>query len=43
LSIGTPFYLKEQEPTQGATLRGTQEIMARIAEQLPFNYRGVYK
>lgn len=43
LNIGTPFFLKEQEPTQAAINRGTQEIMARIAELLPFNYRGVYK
>jgi 1-acyl-sn-glycerol-3-phosphate acyltransferase len=43
LQIGKLFHLREQELNREAVRKGTLVIMERIAEQIPIEYRGVYK
>ena len=43
MNIGRLFYLEAQELTRETIQLGTLEIMQRIAELIPLDYRGVYK
>ena len=42
LWVGRPFTLKEQADRQAAMREGTRQIMERLAELLPVEYRGAY-
>lgn len=43
LSVGKPFYLKEQADRQAMLREGTRQIMESLASLLPESYRGNYK
>jgi 1-acyl-sn-glycerol-3-phosphate acyltransferase len=43
LSVGKPFFLKEQADRQAMLREGTQQIMVSLASLLPESYRGKYK
>lgn len=43
LTLGTPFYLKDDPDRRKAIDQGTLQIMQTLAAQLPPEYRGVYQ
>lgn len=43
LTVGKPFFLREQVDRQGMMRDGTRQIMEALAELLPDSYRGNYK
>ena len=43
LSVGKPFFLREQADRQAMLREGTRQIMQSLAELLPESYRGSYK
>jgi len=43
LSVGKPFFLKEQADRQTTLREGTRQIMESLASLLPETYRGNYK
>jgi 1-acyl-sn-glycerol-3-phosphate acyltransferase len=43
LTVGKPFFLREQTDRQKMMREGTRQIMESLAELLPENYRGNYK
>lgn len=43
LTVGKPFFLREQADRQKMMREGTRQIMESLAELLPENYRGNYK
>ena len=43
LTVGKPFYLKEDKDRQTMLCEGTSQIMESLAELLPESYRGKYK
>jgi hypothetical protein len=43
LTMGKPFYLKENENRQRMLKEGTEQIMESLAELLPEGYRGKYR
>jgi 1-acyl-sn-glycerol-3-phosphate acyltransferase len=43
LSVGKPFFLREQGDRQGTMREGTRRIMEALAELLPASYQGNYK
>jgi 1-acyl-sn-glycerol-3-phosphate acyltransferase len=43
LTVGKPFYLKEDKDRQTMLREGTKQIMESLAELLPESYRGKYK
>jgi len=43
LSVGKPFFLREQSNRQNMMREGTRQIMESLARLLPESYRGYYK
>ena len=43
LSVGKPFFLREQADRQAMMREGTRQIMEALASLLPESYRGIYK
>lgn len=43
ITIGPPFFLEPHADLREAIRRGTDEIMRRLASQLPKEYRGIYQ
>jgi 1-acyl-sn-glycerol-3-phosphate acyltransferase len=43
LSVGKPFFIREQADRQKMMRDGTSQIMEALAELLPESYRGMYK
>ncbi|MFT3890398.1 MAG: lysophospholipid acyltransferase family protein [Anaerolineales bacterium] len=43
LSVGEPFFIREQADRQGMMREGTRQIMESLANLLPESYRGIYK
>jgi 1-acyl-sn-glycerol-3-phosphate acyltransferase len=43
MTIGTPFRLEKHPDWRESVRLGTQTIMSRLAQQLPTEYRGVYR
>jgi 1-acyl-sn-glycerol-3-phosphate acyltransferase len=43
LSVGKPFFLREQADRQATIREGTRQIMESLASLLPEDYRGKYK
>lgn len=43
LTVGKPFYLKEERDHRKALHEGTKRIMASLADLLPESYQGIYK
>jgi 1-acyl-sn-glycerol-3-phosphate acyltransferase len=43
ITVGKPFFLKEQTDRQATLHDGTQQIMETLASLLPESYRGKYK
>lgn len=43
LSVGKPFFLREQADRQGTMREGTRQIMESLAKLLPASYQGNYK
>ena len=43
LTVGKPFFLREQADRQAMLQQGTRQIMESLAELLPQAYRGNYK
>ncbi|HEX2996064.1 MAG TPA: lysophospholipid acyltransferase family protein [Anaerolineales bacterium] len=43
VSVGKPFFLREQPDRQDSIREGTRQIMETLAELLPESYRGAYK
>ena len=43
LTVGKPFFLREQADRQVMLREGTQQIMQALADLLPESYRGSYK
>jgi 1-acyl-sn-glycerol-3-phosphate acyltransferase len=43
LSVGKPFFLREQADRQDMMREGTKQIMQSLAELLPESYRGNYR
>ena len=43
LSVGKPFFLREQADRQLMMREGTRQIMEALASLLPESYRGIYK
>jgi hypothetical protein len=42
LSVGKPFFLREQADRQKMIREGTRQIMESLASLLPESYRGTY-
>jgi len=43
VAVGEPFYLHPADNQRHAVHQGTQEIMRKLADQLPEEYRGFYR
>jgi hypothetical protein len=43
LSVGKPFFIREQPDRQEMMREGTRQIMESLAELLPASYQGNYK
>lgn len=43
LSVGEPFFIREQADRQKMMREGTRQIMGSLARLLPESYRGIYK
>lgn len=43
LSVGEPFFIREQADRQETMREGTRQIMEALASLLPESYRGIYK
>jgi len=43
LSVGKPFFIREQADRQAMMREGTRQIMEALAGLLPESYRGIYK